>query len=829
MYKTNLDTNINYCTNSDHLLINYIKEMIYKSKKIDVIVAFIKTSGIDALKNEFEYIRDNKIPFRLITGTYLGITDPTAIYKLKTLLNGHGEIKFYSDEKRSFHPKAYFFNTENEDYLYIGSSNLSKTALMIGVEWNYRIKKSNDIKSYTGYENEFEKIFNSESYYVTDEILKSYSMLRKTPKIHTYSLNNKTIGHLAKEGSYDSQYKIAESNLEYNITPIASPKDIQIEALYELNRTRNEGNNKALVVAATGVGKTFLAAFDSKNFKRVLFIAHRNEILKQAYNTFAKIRPNQSISYYNAIEKNTNSNIIIASIQTLNKNLLDFSSDYFDYIVIDEFHHSAANSYQKLLNYFNPKFLLGLTATPDRMDNKDIYAYCDYNVAYEVDLFSAINKGWLSNFHYYGIYDETINYNNISFINGKYIEKELEKSLINKERYNLILKHYKRHHSKQALGFCVNINHAENMAKFFNKMNIPSIAVHSKSNNRDKALTDLKEGNIKIIFAVDIFNEGIDIRSLDTVLMLRPTESSIVFLQQLGRGLRLEKNKKFLTVLDFIGNYKKINLAPILLSGKHKILSNSKININKLLNNDFLPDGCKINFDMQIIDLFEKYNNDSRTIQEKIDEEYFRIKEDLGKVPTRVELFTYFNEDLYQTMRKKSKNNLFRDYIESINRLEKNKESTIYNTFSHKFINMLELTSMNKLYKLPILLSFYNDGNIQMTITDNDISKNFKHFYSIGQHRLDMIKDSSTRNYKNWTNYDYIKLAYRNPIKFLSKTESKFFTLVDNEFILNKKLAEFIKNEEFINQFKDVIEYRRLKFLKDNLLKKEEAILKLLQ
>jgi len=818
MYKMTKDDNLNYYTNSDRFLIDYIKKSVYSAKKIDIMVAFIKTSGINVLQKEFEYIRDNKIPLRILTGTYLGITDPAALYKLKDILRGHGEIRFYSEKKRSFHPKAYFFETEVDDYLYLGSSNLSWTALKRGVEWNYRIIMSRDKESYNGYRADFERIFEKESHIVTDEELEKYRIGHRKPKILPLEARE-------EDKEYRNELKaVAESLEDYKVRPFINANDAQIEALYELKRTRESGADKSLVVAATGVGKTYLAAFDSLNFDRVLFVAHREEILEQARDTFKAVRGDVGLGMYNSKEKSLDSNILIASIQTLSKDhhLNKFSSDHFDYIIVDEFHHSSARTYQKLLDHFKPKFLLGLTATPHRTDNKDIYEYCDHNVSYEVDLFSAINKGWLSTFHYYGIYDVTVDYDNITFIKGKYDEKKLAKSLSVENRYKLILKHYNRFKSKRAIGFCSNIKHADNMAKAFNAEGIPAMAVHNESNNRNEAVELLKEGKIKIIFAVDIFNEGVDIKALDMVLFLRPTESSIVFLQQLGRGLRLDKDKSHLVVLDFIGNYKKVNLVPLLLTGRNHIKGDTKIDINKITDESFFPEGCRINFDMNIIDLFEKYNRETRKLGALIAEEYHRVKEYVGQIPSRSDLFRYFDDDIYTLMKKKSKQNLFIDYIGHLKKLEPEYASTIEDTFGHEFIKMVETTKLSKLYKIPVLLAFYNDGNILMSVNEEEVLKRFKAFYENGQNYLDMLRHDGTKDYRTWNDKKIVDLAYKWPIKMLAKTENELFELEGREFRLNDDLKKFIGNDEFIEHFKDAIEFKRNEFFKKRLTEKEK-------
>ena len=361
--------------------------------------------------------------------------------------------------------------------------------------------------------------------------------------------------------------------------------------------------------------------------------------------------------------------MIFASVATLGRSeyLTEdfFTPDYFDYIVIDEFHHAVNEQYQRIVHYFKPQFLLGLTATPERMDGKNIYEICDYNVPYEISLKEAINKGVLVPFHYYGIYDET-DYSSLHLVKGRYDEKELNETYIgNVKRYDLIYKYYMKYHSKRALGFCCSRQHAEEMAKEFCKRGIESVAVYSNadgefSEDRDNAIKKLKDQEIKVIFSVDMFNEGVDIAALDMVMFLRPTESAIVFLQQLGRGLRTSKGKEYLNVLDFIGNYEKAGRAPLLLSGTKNFGENS---VRNYIDMEY-PDDCIVDFDLRLIVLFKELDKKSISAKDRIKQEFFRVKELLnGKVPTRMELFTYMDDDIYQYCMKHAKENPFRRYI----------------------------------------------------------------------------------------------------------------------------------------------------------------------
>jgi superfamily II DNA or RNA helicase len=307
------------------------------------------------------------------------------------------------------------------------------------------------------------------------------------------------------------------------------------------------------------------------------------------------------------------------------------------------------------------------------------------------------------------------------------------------------------------------------MARYFNKKGTPSTAVYSgaqgeHSSQRDEAINKLKNGELKILFSVDMFNEGLDIPAIDTVLFLRPTQSPTIFLQQLGRGLRKHKNKKYLTILDFIGNYKKANIIPFLLSGNEH---NTKTLIKQTPLDFEYPEDCHIDFDFQLIDLFKEQAKNELTAKDKIITEYDYVKSQVDHRPNRVELFLRMDETVINAMKKTSKLNLFKDYLGFLNdNNELNKEEEIFfNTPAHKFLKTLENTSMTKSYKMPIFQAFYNNGDIKMAITDDDVYKTMKKFYNQGSNGVDMLKDKSSKDYKSWGKKEYVTLAKKKPVE----------------------------------------------------------------
>ncbi|MBQ3599650.1 MAG: DEAD/DEAH box helicase, partial [Lachnospiraceae bacterium] len=520
-------------------------------------------------------------------------------------------------------------------------------------------------------------------------------------------------------------------------------------------------------------------------------------------------------------QKDTDKAVIFASVATLGRNeyLTEdfFAPDYFDYLVIDEFHHAVNDQYQRIVNYFKPQFLLGLTATPERMDGKNIYEICDYNVPYEISLKEAINKGMLVPFHYYGIYDG-IDYSGLHRVKGRYDEKELTDVYIRStERYDLIYKYYKKYRSKQALGFCCSKKHAEEMAREFCRRGVPSVAVYSNadgefSEDRDKAIEQLRRQEISVIFSVDMFNEGLDIASVDMVLFLRPTESPIVFLQQLGRGLRTYKGKQYLNVLDFIGNYEKAGKAPLLLGGG-KAFSEKK---PEDYNDIEYPDDCIVDFDMQLIDLFKEMEKKSLSMRERIRWEFYRVKELLdGKVPTRMELFTYMEDDIYQYCIKHAKENPFRRYMDFLNEINElsPEEKLVYSGIGREFLALIETTDMQKVYKMPILYSFYNNGSVRMAVTEAEVLESWKKFFNTGKNWKDFAADITYSDYITMTDKQHLSKAKNMPIKFL-KSSGKGFFIEKKGYALGIRddLKEMIDNEAFGKHMKDILEYRTIEY-----------------
>lgn len=571
--------------NSGTTLESELRKEILSSDKIDLLVSFIKWKGIRILEKELREFTSRGGKLRVITTTYVGATDAKAIELLSTLENTEIKISYNTGNER-LHAKAYLFQRKTGFHTgYIGSSNFSRSALTDGLEWNL-------------------KITTKEVGHIIDKFKKTFEAYWQNPEFELYDIGKhreKLIISL-KEGKFSKEY--TPNTNYFDLKPFHYQEEI-LEKL-EVERTIHN-RYKNLIVAATGTGKTVISAFDYKNFRtknkqsRLLFVAHRKEILQQALSTFQGVLKDNNFGelWVDGIEPNSNE-YLFASVQTLNNRLknINLSADYFDFVIIDEVHHIEAKTYRPILDYFSPKVLLGLTATPERMDGADILKDFSNRIAAEIRLPEALNKKILSPFQYFGITD-SIDLTNVKWQNGKYAPSELTNLYTQSDRrVREIISNLKKYvndiNDVRAIGFCVTIEHAKYMADKFSLAGFKASYLTSEnSKEREIIRKQLKNQEINYLFVVDIFNEGVDIPEIDTVLFLRPTESLTVFLQQLGRGLRLSDGKDCLTVLDFVGNAR----PEYDFENKFRaLIGKTTTAVYKEIEDDFphLPLGCSI-------------------------------------------------------------------------------------------------------------------------------------------------------------------------------------------------------------------------------------------
>ncbi|MDU3803968.1 DEAD/DEAH box helicase [Paraclostridium bifermentans] len=643
-------------SNNEPDLISELKREILSSDNIDILVSFIRWSGLRLIKDELiEHTQTKKL--RIITTSYMGASEFKAIKFLSELPNTEVKIS-YDTQRTRLHAKSYMFH-RNTGFTtaYIGSSNISKDAMTTGLEWNMKVSEKDSKNIVDKFKATFESYFNDEEFktFTEDDEEKLKMELKKARVSDLKNENNDIV------------------NIDVR------PYHYQQEILDTLSVERDVlGHNKNLVVAATGVGKTVISAFDYKNFKsqnkgkvnRLLFIAHREDILSQSLKTFRTILRDRNFGgLYSGNFTPNNIDNVFMTIQTFNSKKFDecLDKEFYDFIIIDEFHHASAPSYQKILEHFKPKVLLGLTATPERMDGKDVLEYFDGRISSEMRLCEAIDKKLLSTFQYFCVSDE-LDLSKLKWSKGGYDNKELTELLTidklnSKKRADLVIRSLHDYISDidevVGLGFCVSIEHANFMANYFNDKKIPSVAISSKTtkDERDKAKSGLINGKYKFAFVVDLYNEGVDIPEVNTILFLRPTESLTVFLQQLGRGLRLSDNKECLTVLDYVGqahkNYNFYEKFSSIARKKGKVLKEE-------IENGFitLPKGCHLHMEKQakeyILRNINSFINNKTTITNKI--KTFEIES--GKKLNLENFIEFYNITLKEIY--KTKNSFYR-------------------------------------------------------------------------------------------------------------------------------------------------------------------------
>ena len=720
-------------------------------------VAFINKSGLAVLKQILINLKDKGIRGKIITSTYLGFNHPNVFKEL--LMFDNIEVRIYEDEQIGFHPKGYIFKNNNNYKIIIGSSNLTQSALTTNQEWNILIDANSDNDFVEEINNEF-KLQWQHSVSLTKEWIEEYEK--------TYIPKSVPINH-------------KHQNIQPNL--------MQQEALASLTALRNQKKDKALLISATGTGKTYLSAFAVKNAdpKRMLFVVHRENIVHEAMNTYKNIIKNHTFGLFTGNDKDINSDYIFATIQTIHKQKYRelFKLDTFDYIIIDEVHRAGAASYQELIDYFKPQFLLGMSATPERSDHFDIYKMFDYNIAYEIRLQQAMEYDLLCPFHYYGISDIAVDGISID-------DKTSFNNLVTEVRVNHIIDKIELYsysgNKARGLIFCSRKDEAIELSNLFNQKGYHTVALTSDDSEikRQNAIDKLENDNLDYIFTVDIFNEGIDIPKINQIIMLRPTQSAIIFVQQLGRGLRKNASKDYVVVIDFIGNYEKNFLIPIALSGNYTY---DKDSLRRFISEGslLLPGASTIDFDLiskkKIYEAIDQAKfNDLKIIKDS----YQQLKDKLGRIPNLSDFDKYDSIDPLRIFQNKS----LGSYHKFLSKYEK--EYPIkFTRLQEKYLEYIsnKLAAGKRIHELlAVKLCIENKNNI-ITL----LKKQLRHDYNI-----------------EFKEVNYLPIINQLKQEFATGGAKATFQeaiFIDDDLNVHPQLKNLLKDKDFKNQLLEVIDF----------------------
>ncbi len=789
-----------------------IEDELLRCDRFAISVAFITRGGITPLLQTLQELERRGVPGRILTTDYLSFSDPKALDIIASLSNI--ELRMYQTERagNGFHTKGYIFQKSEEYRFIIGSSNLTQDALTRNMEWNTKLVSTSQGEMVSSVLSEFDKLWNASEYTKTyAEFIEDY---RK--KYEEKQLFNKMVAE---------QKRIARSEAIPSVESYTlQPNSMQTAFINNLLELRKNEVNKALLISATGTGKTYASAFAMRElgFERVLFLVHRNQIAKQAKDSFERVFGSRiKTGLVSGMKHDYDADFVFATVQTLSKqeNLEKFPRDYFDACIYDEAHHTSAGSYKRVMDYFMPKFTLGMTATPDKrddnMEGRNIYEIFDHNIAYEIRLQQAMEEDLLCPFHYFGITDmATIS------DEGSSREEQLEnfKYLTSDERVRYVMEQagYFGYSGERVKGliFCSRIDEAKELSRKFNEQGLRTIALSGADSEevRAEAIERLtmevlseEDDYLDYIITVDIFSEGTDIVEVNQVIMLRPTQSPIVFIQQLGRGLRKASGKEYVVILDFIGNYKNNFMIPIALSGDR---SYNKDNIRKFLmeGGRVIPGASTIHFDeISRKRIFAAIDNANFSDIKLIKENYLNLKNKLGRIPMLKDFDAYGEMDVLRIF----DNNSLGSYYKFLVKYEK--EYTIrLSVEEEKVIEFVskKLASGKRIQELRLLsrMLAYAHG-LSRLLLFADLKKDLKDNYGI-----EMNQDQQENVINIMTN-EFPAGASRNTYAeciFIEKSDA-----VEADYRVSKSFEKMLANEDFYETLNELVEFGISRYERD--------------
>lgn len=759
-------------------VITSIEKELLNCEQFDISVAFITDGGIEPLIPTLKTLEEKGIKGRILTTDYLQFSQPKALKRLAKFNNI--ELKMYMSEQagEGFHPKGYIFKSKDIYRIIVGSANITQTALTVNKEWNTKIVSTNQGEYAKQAVNEFENLWNSEHSLSFENFIETYEK--------NYEIKQEKRKEVNK--ALDSE----EEKLK--------PNDMQIEFIKNLNKMTKSGEKRALLISATGTGKTYASAFALKDNKpkKVLFLVHRERIAKQAIASYKKIFGKaKTFGLLSKNSKDFEADYLFSTMQMMSKeeNYTKFNKNEFDIIVIDEAHRVGANSYQKIIQYFEPKLLLGMTASPERTDGFDVYKEFDHNIAYEIRLEQALEENFLCPFNYFGITD-------IEF-EGQAIDKETSlrdfSKLVSEERVNYIIKQIELYGysgpTVNGLVFCSSKKEAKILSEKFNQKGYSTIALtgNDSEEKREKAIDRLtsKDAKEKIdyIFTVDIFNEGVDIPEINQVIMLRPTESPIIFVQQLGRGLRKADDKEYVVILDFIGNYKNNFMIPIALSGDR---SYNKDNIRRYVSEGerTIPGSSTIHFDeIAKKRIFEAIDSANFTDIRLIRENYTKLKNKLGHIPSLLDFDKYGEMDVLRIFDNKS----LGSYYKFLTKYEKEYKIRISKQ-EEKMIEFIskKLANGKRMHELELLKLAMSEDDKLLEKLEKILKENYN--MNLTKQAKISVANVLTNRFPSGSS----KNTYKNCI-FIEKN--------NEDYSISKTFKKMLKNQNFRDICNELIEF----------------------
>ena len=743
-----------------------------------ISVAFITEGGLAPLKQVLAELRDKGIPGKILTTSYLTFTEPKALKTLADLSNVEVRVYDSTDEGASgFHTKGYIFKEEEIYRFIVGSSNMTASAFSVNKEWNTKLVSTSDGELLKQMMTEFEALWNSEHTYAVEDFIEDYEV--------RYKLIKEQKKNAAKEQTVDLQaYKL-------------KPNKMQARFVNNFRNLLESNEHRGLLVSSCGSGKTYASAFALRETrqKKVLFLVHREQIAKQALKSYKRVfGSNRTYGLLSGTEKNFTQDYIFSTMQTMAKDeiMQKFSPDHFETIVVDEVHRAGANSYQKIMSYFKPNFYLGMTASPERMDGFDIFALFDHNIAYEIRLQQALEQNLLCPFHYYGITDLIIDGETIN-------EKEDFNQLTCSARVDHILKqaNYYGYNGDRVKGliFVSRRDEGKELSRLFNERGLRTLFLSGDDSQekRESAIERLEqddyEGGLDYIFSVDIMNEGIDAPRVNQVIMLRPTQSPVIFVQQLGRGLRKADNKEYVVILDFIGNYTNNFMIPIALSGDR---SYNKDSIRRYVSEGtrVIPGESTIHFDAISRERIYHSIDQARTNDVKLLRESFdNLRYRLGRIPTVLDFKEYGSIDVRKFFEK------FGSYYAFLKKYYSDDYSVCLNTHEELIIEFLskKVTNMKRIHELLVLKHLINQNQRILAYMEKLLPEQYKVTYS------KVVEESVIRNLTN----EFAKEEERK--KYASCVLIK---KVDEGYELHPEFrALLMRDPEFSKMVKELIEY----------------------